>query len=204
LNKLYIAIFIFISGCAPAINNTNANNYYNAGLSAETSRNYLQAKEMYYRALVNARSANASKEYISAVLYNYGRMLGFTCDFGNAIESVKESLSIEKGISPTNNTNLAKRLSELAYLNVALGLDSEAAVYFSGAVPILESLGVGAKDPIGYANYLEMYAAALRNSNQIERSNEFSNKAKILNSKNPDAKAQFIPVNYKAGCAKNF
>jgi tetratricopeptide (TPR) repeat protein len=204
LKILLFTFVILVSGCAPQINSINANKYYDSGLAAEQSKSYTQAKEMYYRALVNARSGNATKEYVSATLYNYGRMLGFTCDYTHAVEAVKESLAIEKGISPVNNSNIAKRLSELGYLAIALGLNAEAATNFSEATPLLEKYGVIESDPIGYAKYLEIYAGALKSSVQPEKAKEISSKSENLIIQHAELKQQFTPVNYQAECAKKF
>lgn len=150
---------LLVCGCAKNITKLNADKYYDAALQAEWAKDYELSKNMYYRSFVNARSSSASKEYISATLYGYGRMLAYTCDYEHANEALKESLSIEREVSGPVSANISKRLSELGRLSVAQGLNSVAANYFSEAIPMLEKLSILESDPVGYAQYLEFYSS---------------------------------------------
>jgi hypothetical protein len=94
-----VILSVLICGCAEKITKINAQKYYDAALKAEWAKDYELSKNMYYRSFVNARSSSASKEYISATLYGYGRMLAYTCDYAHANEALKESLSLEREVS---------------------------------------------------------------------------------------------------------
>lgn len=178
----------------------NADRYYQAALEAEWASNYQLSKEMYYRSFVNARSGSATDEYISATLYGYGRMLGYTCDLSGAENTIKESLAIERNVFGPVSGNISKRLSELARLSLAQKKYREAVGYFQEAVPMLEKLGMLDSDPVGYADYLETYAAALKQTRKTEEAKEIYEKAESIRDRNPGKEAQFVPVNYGQGC----
>jgi hypothetical protein len=84
---------------------------------------------------------------------------------------------------------------------VAQGLNSEAAKYFSEAVPMLEQLGLLESDPVGYAQYLEFYSLALKESGQSELAVTTLKKSENIISKNPHVEPKFIPINFSAICA---
>ena len=83
---IFCLLVILTSGCATRMNMMNAEKYYDLGLQEEFRGNYSGAKEAYWRALVNYHSAGASKAYISASMYNFGRMAGHTCDYPKAAD----------------------------------------------------------------------------------------------------------------------
>jgi len=200
MKYFWIVPIIFLAGCVGSINMKSADRYYQAALEAEWASEYELSKEMYYRSFVNARSGSASDEYISATLYGYGRMLGYSCDLSGAEAAIKESLVLERSVSGPISGNISKRLSELARLSIAQGKYGEASGYFQEAVPMLEELGMLDSDPIGYADYLEIYSASLRQSEQIARAEELKMKAKFIRENNSGKQALFVPVNYGNGC----
>lgn len=200
LKALALVPVLSIVGCVGAINMKNADRYYDAALQSEWAGDFEHSKEMYYRSFVNARSGSASTEYISATLYGYGRMLGYTCDYTASNEALKESLELEKSISDTVTSNITKRLSELGRLNLARESYAEAAAYFGEASPELERLGMLKSDPVGYALYLEDYAKALAQSGQTKQSDSILLKAKNIRNSNADVTAKFTPIYYEDVC----
>src|SRR5256885_8436016 len=82
---------LLTAGCATDINRINASRYYEAGLAFEARKQYEQAREAYWRALVNYRSAGGPQNAISAATYNLGRMTGLTCNFPVAEQFLQEA-----------------------------------------------------------------------------------------------------------------
>jgi tetratricopeptide (TPR) repeat protein len=142
---LCVAALVILSGCATAINQKNAGTYYEAGLQAEASKNWAGAKEMFWRALVNARSGGAAPAYISAATYNLGRMTGYTCEYADAEKLLLESVSLEQGLPTPNMINLTKRWSELAQITYDQGKYAESSKWFAIAIPELEKLNIVSK-----------------------------------------------------------
>lgn len=181
----------------------NADKYYDAALKSEWAGEFEHSKEMYCRSFVNARSGSASTEYISATLYGYGRMLGYTCDYSASDEAIKESLRLEKSVSDSVTPNITKRLSELGRLSLARESYSEAAEYFGDASSGLEKLGMLKTNPMGYALYLEDYAKALRMSGQETKSEVVLSRAQSIRNANPALTATFTPIYYEEACANS-
>ncbi len=197
---LLVIQILFLAGCAGVINMKNADRYYQAALEAEWASDYEHSKNMYYRSFVNARSASASKEYISATLYGYGRMLGYTCNLPDAEAALKESLVLEREASGLVNANISKRLSELGRLSVGQEKYNEASLYFGEAVPMLEELGMLDSDPIGYADYLVSFSGVLEKIGENEKAVKVVKKAQSIKDKNVGKKAKFVPVGYGNDC----
>ena len=191
-----------LGGCVSAINQTNAERYYAIGLDAEAAGNFAGAREAFKRAFINARSAGASPEYMSAVVYNLGRMYGYTCDYAGAELLLKDALDSERSLQHPTPGNITKRLSELARLTYDMQKYQDSVSYYDQAVPLLEELGMAEDDPVGYGRYLEMFAAALAQSGDRPRAESMRAKATKLLSEHPSQRAQFTPVLYSEVCAK--
>ncbi len=197
-----VVLSMLIGGCAPAINQINSERYYEAGLQAESQRNWVHAREMYFRSLVNAKSSGASPEQISAATFNLGRMVGYTCDYPQAESLLKQSVDFEKKLVSPNPANLTKRWSELARLTYDMGKYSESAQWYALSVPELERMGVVNIDPIGFADYLEAQGRALEKSGQSRPAAEVMERAGKLRAVSLGKSALFVPVEYSSVCAK--
>ena len=116
-----LCIPIAFTACVSAINQKNADRYYEAGVQAESAKNWPLARHNYSRALVNARSGGAAPDYVSAVTYNLGRTTGYSFDYAQAETLLIESVALEKSLPNPSVVNLTKRWSELGRLNFDKG-----------------------------------------------------------------------------------
>lgn len=190
------------AGFVEGINRKNMEIYFNLGLEREQGKDYEGAKEAYSRALINARSGEASATTISALLFNLGRMTGYTCDFSSAAQILKESLDAERALPQPGKANITKRLSELARLTFDMGLFRDSVDYYEQAIPMLEQFGVDSSDPVGFANYLTDFSKSLDSSGNISRSAQVRVRAETLIAANIGKPAQFTPIYYHDVCAK--
>lgn len=190
------------SALVGSINLKNAEKYYMLGLQLESRKDWSGAREAYSRALVNERSGGAPAALVSATLFNLGRMIGYTCDFPSAEESLQESLKTERALPNPGEANVTKRLSELARLTFDMGKFGDSVAYYREAVPSLEQLGVASKDPIGFATYLDAFAASLEASGEGADAAKVRERAAKLRSDNPGKSAGFVPVEYRDVCRK--
>lgn len=193
---------LFTLGCATDLNRINASKYYELGLRAEAAGDYRGAHEAFRRALINAGSANARPEYVSAVKYNLGRMTGYLCDYTQAESILLDSLQTEQRLRSSAPGNITKRLSELARLTYDMGKYPESAAYFERVLPEIERLGVVEKDPVGFALFLEDYASALEKKGDASKAAEIAARAVELKAKHPGRAAGFTPVHYRDVCPK--
>jgi tetratricopeptide (TPR) repeat protein len=198
----WIPLLTLLNGCAHDLNRVNAQRYYDVGLRAESARDWPAAKEAYRRALINARLAQAPQDGISATTYNLGRMTGYTCDFAEAENLLREALQLEQTLPSPDVSNVTKRLSELARISFDQGKFQESASYYERSVPELEKLNVLNIDPMGYAIYLEDYATALDRSGNTNKATQIRKRAESIRSNNTGKSAKFIPLHYRDICGK--
>lgn len=171
--------------------------HYQAGSEFESKGDYQSAKEHYAKALVNAKLAKGEPALISMLTYNYGRMLGHTCQYSESEKHLIEALEIEKDVSGPDSGITSMRLFELARLNHDNGQYEKSVGYFEKAIPIVEKLGIKRSDPIGYTLILDIYKNALVQNNQTERAKSINIEIEELKSKNRRKKPGFTPISYK-------
>ena len=197
-----ICVAFALSACVSAINQKSADRYYEAGLQAESAKNWPLARQNYSRALVNARSGGAGMDYVSAVTYNLGRVTGYSCDYAQAESLLIESLALEQALPKPSVGNLMKRWSELGRLNFDQGKFKESAAWLSQAMSELERLNVPADDPIGFARFLEDAALAFEKSSGVSQAATLRSRADVLRIANPQRSANFLPTYYRDVCVK--
>ena len=95
-------------------------------------------------------------------------MTGYSCDFATAKQYLVEALELERALDEPNEVNVSKRLSELARLSFDMGEFQASVDYFAEAVEQLEGLSIESLDPIGFADFLQTYAAALEETGAAE------------------------------------
>lgn len=170
-----------------------------AGGQYELDGDYTAARDSFAKALESARSSGQAPTYVSAVLYNLGRMEALTCDFDSGEQLLMEALTMERGLDSPGPANITKRLSELARLSSTQGKFEQSASYYDEAIPLLEQLNIEDIDPVGFADFLDGYSAVL---SQLERSEAASVTARAsgLRSENEGKAAQVAPVEYHEVC----
>ena len=203
MHRAVVTVFaaLLIGGCATDVNRINASRYYEAGLAFEARKQYEQAREAYWRALVNYRSAGGPQAAISAATYNLGRMTGMTCNFPLAEQFLQEALKLEEQLPSPDSRNITKRLGELANISFALGKFKQSAEYYERAVPRLEQLGIIQDDPMGYALYLDGYADALDKAGLPAKSSEIRRHASSIREQSSLKTAKFTPLYYHTVCS---
>ena len=174
--------------------------HYERGLDAEFEADYHTARAEFEAAMSVAKAEEVPDAYISAITFNLGRMMGYTCDFDLAEDYLKEALALERYLDHRSQPNMTKRLSELARLSYDMGKFAESAAYYEDAILVLEELGISKVDPIGYANYLSDYAAVLDQIERLEDSSSIRDKSERLIRKNPKREAEFTPISYSTVC----
>lgn len=199
-SAVYLFCLLLISGCASALNKRTAAKYYEAASRSEAIGDFASAKESYRRALINAKMGDAPPESISAVMYGFGKMQGYTCDYEAADQTLRESISLEMALPHSEQINLAQRYSELARLAIARRKPNEAMGYFQKAIPLMEPMNIRTSDPIGFAKYLDDYAQVLYEVGDHQTSNGIRAQSAELRVKNPGVYAKFTPRYYHDVC----
>ena len=191
-----------LASCAHPINQYNAAQYHRWGLEAERAGNYPLAERNYERALINARLGRSPDSGMSMAMYNLGRVKGYLCKHDDAEKLLRAALELEEKTTGPESGLTAMRLFELARLHYDRRQYAASVPYFARAIPAVRKLGTEASDPIGLADVLDQYAAALRASGQAEESAERKREAAAIRARHPDKAAEFKPVSYDGRCAK--
>ncbi len=201
-----IACSALLVGCAhqatPSASVKPAIPDYDQGLQAEARGDFAAAREAFWRAWTKAREGGATPAYKSAVLYNWGRMAGYTCNWTQGERLLQESLDMETPLSGPNSGALSKRLFELARLHFDQGHFALAAGFYERAVAMAERLGVGQSDPIGLANAQDDLAQSLQKSGQADKATAARARATALRTQHPGQRARFVPRHYPKSCPR--
>ena len=179
--RLFLLAFTFlIFGCA--INQHTANNYYVAGETALQQGNLLHAREMFSRALINARLGHVGPEGEGQVLYKLGRVYGNMCLPDDAEKAFTESITQYTKAYGENSTRLFPLKLELAQHAYDVGRYEKAVTYFDQALPLGETL-YEQNDAAGYAAILKDYGDALSKTGKTEQSKATLAKVSAIESK---------------------
>jgi tetratricopeptide (TPR) repeat protein len=187
----------FLVGCKVFDTPTFQNNYslYNReALKAENEGNWDAAAKRYFLALQNSEWAEEGKGVRGDFHYKLGRAQGATCQFDKSEQSLNEAYSL--------NPKLPQALAELGRLKFAQNKLSDALGYFQRALPEMDKANVGKSDPIGYAEILDDYKAALAKSGKAGDAAPLAQQADLLRSANAGKAPTMIRAPYGTQCPK--
>lgn len=200
---LNVAFVVFlVSGCAQEPNRRNTASYFELGLDAEAQGNYAGARESFWRAWVDARDKGAPPAYKSSVLFNLGRMTGYTCDFYQARKLLQEALDMEISLSGTESSNVRDRLLELARLNYDHEQYLEAVWFYEKGLSLAARSGIEKSDPIFFANTVDELVQSYQKSGQSALALAGFHRAAFIRMQHPGQEAKFVPVRYPMKCQK--
>jgi len=176
---LVMTAAILAAGCAPfaqQLNGRNAGLHARAASQAERAGDWPEARRQWELALMDVRLAHANEHDQSAVLYQYGRVLGITCDYAKAEQALQASLALEQ----KSGHQAHLRLYELALLAERQGKPQQAISYYRALLPLLESRQVAREHPQGVADVYRRYAALLTASGNDALAAQLREKAALV------------------------
>ena len=189
-------IALLMGGCKALDTSTFQNNYslYNReALKAEQSNDWESARKRYFLALQNAEWAEEGKTARSEFHYKLGRAEGATCNFDKSELSLTTSYELNK--------RLPEALGELGRLNFAQGKSAQAIGYFDRAAAELAKSNIASRDPIGYAEILDDYKAALLATNRSADATRVGDQAAALRASNGGKSAAMLRPPYGKQCS---
>ncbi len=195
----YVALafsIVLVSGCAASINEYNARQHAQAGVKAGKSGEFAKARKEFARALTNARLANADLKLVAVLSYEYGRYSGMICDWVEGEKGLTEAYDLDR----QNGGPAYLSLVELARLNLDRQQYSNAVEYFDRVVPELETSHADTRDPIGYAQVLDEYAASLEKTGKNGLAGKFRDRAGDLRKAYPGKSAHTERTPYGTQC----
>ena len=189
-------IALLVGGCKALDTPTFQNNYslYNReATKAELSNDWDSARRRYFLALQNAEWAEEGKGVRSEFHYKLGRAEGASCYFDKAQLSLTTAYEM--------NNRMPEALGELGRLNFAQGKSAQAIGYFDRAAAELAKSNMASRDPIGYAEILDDYKAALLAANRSADATRVGDQAAALRASNSGKSAAMLRPPYGKQCA---
>ena len=181
---LVIATALTLVSCANPINLRTAANYAQGCMSFQHQGEWWKARQACGRAAINAELGGAEPQAITGLWYEYGRTSGVICDYPEAKRALEKSLESDKA----NNGPIIMDYFELARLHFDQKLYKEASAYYQSGIAATPK-EIVAQDPIGYAEVLDEYGVALKQTGDVANSEKIIAEAKQLRSSNPNGKS---------------
>lgn len=166
-----------IAGCAPLYQATMSR-YTRTCINAEESGQFDVAIQACRRAWINTQVGRLGKEDESITLYNLGRVLRRGGRLGDAETALKDSLTLEEGLSGPSSVKTGKRLMELSAVLGLLKRTAEGLSFLERFQAIAPKF-VG-KDRQFAALLFYAYAESLQNSGDSDRATQLEQAASDL------------------------
>jgi tetratricopeptide (TPR) repeat protein len=189
-----------LTSCAGPSARVDANAAIAAGNEAFSGRQHERALSKYDEALRLAVEGG-SKSSEAIALYGLARTSAHLCRTAEAERWFLRSIALRETLPDTERALLTQNYLEFARFLQARGRTAEAISYVKKSLPMLEQLGIEARDPVGYADLLSEYALWLNAIQATDDAARVTIKAKELRDRNPQAKPDFIPLKYPTTCA---
>lgn len=161
---------------------------------------YEDALKNYTKAL-NRAEDEGDAQYQAMAMYGIARANARLCRTDIAEKWFRDSIALRETLpDQPEGAWLTQNYIEFARFLLSRGRTEEAARYFGQAIPKLEDMGIEQMDPIGYANLLDDYVAAMKSVGLVQESESFAARASDIRLKYPDRKADFRPLPYPINC----
>ena len=169
---LLFIIFVVIAGCVNPVNQKTATNYYKAGEEALAQGNLPHAKEMFGRALVNARLGNMGPEAEASLLMKLGKINGNMCEYESAEKDFIDAILLYSKAYGEKSLGTFPSRIELAQFAYDIGWYEKSVTYYERA---LEIGGEKAKEanPTAFYEIIRDYSDALATTGKVQKAKEY-------------------------------
>jgi tetratricopeptide (TPR) repeat protein len=167
------------------------------GNVAYHSKRYDAAIEDYKKSLSLADQAG-DRQYAAIAMFGLARSYAQLCQVAEAEKWFKQSIAAREALPNIHHAHLTQNLLEYARFLVGLGRYSGAATLYDRAIPMLESLGMEADDPLGYALVLDEYESLLKHTERASEASSVAARAKLLRETRTGRDPKFRPEAYPA------
>jgi hypothetical protein len=191
---------IILCGCVSLAQNINARNaatHEAAARIAARDGNWQAARLQYAEALTNARLAHAGAAEEGRLSYEYGRVLGITCNYGLAEEMLQSARQLARKAGGPEYLPLL----ELALLAEQQQRPQQALKYFHELEPYLDDSRLAAGHPNGVADVRRRYALVLAAGGDESGAAAQRGKAAALEAANAGSSEAGRFTSYGSACA---
>jgi tetratricopeptide (TPR) repeat protein len=177
-----LVLAVLLAACANPINERTAVNYYLAGQAALARGDLRHAREMYSRALINARLGHMGPIAEAEALSKLARVEGNLCEYDEAEAHMLEARDLNiKAFAGEPNRTVPIRM-ELAQFSYDIARYQKAAQYFEEAFAA-DGGFTERVDPVVYSRVTTDYADALARVGNIPLATELRARAAAAASK---------------------
>jgi len=156
-----VVLTALLFGCANPINQRTAADYYQAGEAALAKGDIPHAKEMFTRALINARLGHMGDRTEARILSKLGRVYGNLCDHANAENALLEARDLNIKVFEKNPVLTFPSRIELAQFSYDIGNYDKAVRYYEEAIEVAGVKRIKEFDAATYYEVMKDYADAL-------------------------------------------
>jgi hypothetical protein len=182
---------------AHELNRRNASAHEMAARQAAHDHDWDAARRQWGLALMDVRLAGAGPADEALASYEYGRVLGITCDYARAEQMLQSSLKLAR--ESGGPTHLA--LLELALLAEHQHQPRQALAYYRELVSEMDAHGVMQANPLGAAIVLRRYADLLAANGDATGAAQQRARADTVADVHPNGHAQGSLTPYGSACA---
>jgi len=184
---------IFLASCVEDVPREQRANY--DGNVAYYAKRYDAAIEDYKRSLASANQA-ADPQYAAIAMFGLARSYAQLCQVADAEKWFKQSIAAREALPNIRHAHLTQNLLEYARFLTNSARYSDAVSLYDRAIPLLESQGMEAEDPLGYALVLDEYMVLLKRTERVNEAFSSAAKAKLLRDANAGGNPKFKPEAY--------
>ena len=135
-----------------------------------------------YRASMTMARAQQDRPYEAIAMYGMARAYGYQCMYPESEQAFLASIALRQQIPDGPNAYITQNQLELARLYIGHRQWQKAIAQFEEALPRLEKLNVPSRSPVSFAQTLQDYALALRESGEQARTKEVTSRIQYLRS----------------------
>ena len=195
-----VGCVIALCGCVPLAQNINARNaatHEAAARIAARNGDWDTARQQYAQALTNARLAHAGAAEEGRLGYEYGRVLGITCNYHLAEEMLQSARQLAHQVDGPEYLPLL----ELALLAEHRQRPQQALKYFHELEPYLDNSQLAAGHAKGVADVRRRYASVLVATGDEIGATAQRTKATALEAANAGSSEEGSFTPYGSACA---
>lgn len=184
---------LWLAGCASV--GTSVHRNYAEAVTAQAKGDWNAARQAWEQVMAASHASGATARQQAVYHYEYGRSLGVTCFFDKAEHELLDAYRLDRETEGPAYMSL----TELARLNMAQKNFAEAVAYFEQMLNEVDEK-VLREAPIGYADILDEYAAALTDTGREERAAKMHKEALEIRAAHPQSHSITERTPYASQC----
>jgi tetratricopeptide (TPR) repeat protein len=170
---------------------------FQEALQAERAGDDTAAREGFWQAYAEAQAGKRPPAEIAYPLYGYARFTGYAGKHEEARKRFEDVLALIDQASPSADELRPPALCEYAYMLHDTGQHAKAVPFFERANIEVAKCDIMKTDPLGYAAFLDDFAASLGAAGKTDRATRIAGESNALKEANKNQKSKFVRRRYE-------